>query len=463
MTPAHRILLLLVAFLMAAPAALGDVIQLKDGSRVEGDLKRTPDGWSIHTADGKTRNIPADAVTSVELAPAAGPSSPQNATLALTSLRRSVEALSDLKQIIDRYQRFIDTTKDPQAQADAKADLAVWTQRKAENRVKYGSRWVSPDEIAGMVLQSSMLAEQARELMRQTRWAEAEQVLQQALGTDPRNAAALYLRGVLLFRQDKLPDARRSFEQVNSINPQHPPTLNNLAVIAWRQNQQPAALALYDQAMQAAGANDYILTNVAEALGTLPKEQQKSPAVAKAAKRFAELDQTLQQQMAQQGLYRWGSRWLDEKKLAELREAEKAIRTKLEDMQAEFEQSKVRIAQIDGQIASNERIMVDLQARSVFRDKDGNVYATQPPQSYYDLATANDQLRAEQSTLKTKLTTLQEQAARLQQQVPVPKFTGIQQIVGVEGMPGGIDPPSTAPATAPTSNQPSIEVLPPNS
>jgi Flp pilus assembly protein TadD len=462
MTPPHRILLLLLAVLLAAPA-LGDVILLKDGSRVEGDLKRTPEGWSIHTADGKTRNFAADAVKSVELAPASGPSSPQNATLALTSLRRSVEALSDLKQIIDRYQRFIDTAKDPQVQADAKADLAVWMQRKAENQVKYGSRWISPDEVAGMVLQSSMLADQARELMRQTRWADAEQVLQQALGTDPHNAAALYLRGVLLYRQDKLPDARRSFEQVNSINPQHPPTLNNLAVIAWRQNQQPAALAFYDQAMQAAGVNDYILTNVAEALGTMPREQQKSPAVAKAAKRFAELDQTLQQQMAQQGLYRWGSRWLDEKKLAELRAAEKEIRTKLEDMQADFEQSKVRIAQIDGQIASNERIMADLQARSFYRDKDGRTYALQPPQSYYDLATANDQLRAEQAQLNAKLTTLQEQAARLQQQVPVPKFTGIQQIVGVEGMPGGIDPPSTAPATAPGANQPSIEVLPPNS
>jgi Flp pilus assembly protein TadD len=463
-----RNLLLFVILLMTVPV-WADVILLKDGRRLEGDLKRTGEGWTISTPDGKSQFFAADAVKSVELVPGRGNGDASTAGAALASLRRSVEALSDINQIIDRYQRLIDSAKDPKVMADARSDLAVWQERKKNNFVKYGARWVSPDDISAMVLQSSMLADQARELMRQTRWVDAEQVLQQALSTDPRNAAALYLRGVLLFRQDKLADARRCFEQVNQMVPQHPPTLNNLAVIAWKQNQPAGALNFYDQAMQAGGVNDYILTNVAEALGTMPKEQQRGPSVAKAVKRFGELDQVLQQQMQQQGMYRWGSRWVDEKKLNELRDAEKEIRQKLEDMQADFEQSKVRIAQIDGQVASNERIMVDLQARSVYRGRDGQLYYAQPPASYYDLAKANDDLRAEQTNLTNKLTTLQEQAARLQQQVPVPRFSGIQQIVGVEGMPGGMDPPPAAapapvgaPATAPSTTQSTIEVLPPS-
>ncbi len=445
----HRLPLLFV--LLLASGAVADQIVLKDGTRLSGDVKRNADGWTITMADGAVRTVAPDSVKSIELG--AAPKGAQQAAEGLASLRRSVEALSDINQIIDRYQRFIESSKDAKVAADAQADLEMWRQRRDKGLVKHGSKWVAPEEVAALAAKATALAEEARDLIRQNRNKEAEPVLQQALDIDPANPSALYLRGVMLYRQDKFPDARKAFEAVNSALPGHAPTLNNLGVVLGRQNQQPAALNYFDQAMQAQPVNKYILNNVAEALGTIPEEQRKGAAIAKCLHRFAEQDLILQQQMAQQGLYRWGGTWVDQKKLDELKAAEKEVRDKIEAMQAEFDQTKAKISQIDQQVADNERMMEEMRARSVYSyvDKDGQRQITYLPlpQAYYDTQRQNQRLRSEQDSLKAKLSGMQKQAERVRQQVPIPQFTGIQQIVGVEGMPGPQDvlPPATAPAT----------------
>src|SRR6187399_319161 len=85
---------LLVMLMALSPAALpADSITLKDGTQVEGDLKRNPDGsgWTITTSDGKVRSIAADAVKSVQLGSSSASGS--SAAEGLASLRRSVDAV----------------------------------------------------------------------------------------------------------------------------------------------------------------------------------------------------------------------------------------------------------------------------------------------------------------------------------------------------------------------------------
>lgn len=439
----------LIALLGVCAAARADSITLKDGSRVDGDLKRNGDGsgWIITTADGKSRTIPGDSVKSVELGIASQPAGGVQSAEALASLRRSVEAISDLNQIIDRYQRFINSAKDPAIIADATNDLKLWQARKAQGLVKYGSNWVTPQEVAGIRERALSLAERAREAIRAGVIRDADQLIQQALAVDPSNPAANYLKGVLLFRQDKIADARKAFDAANAAFPNHPPTLNNLAVILWRQNQQAGALTFYDQAMLASGANEYILNNVAEALGTIPEDQRKAAPIARALRRFSDLDQTLQQQNAIQGRFRWGGSWIDQKQLDQLKAAEKEVRTKLESMQKDFDAAKARITEIDREIAYNDEQMNELRLRTRMRDANGN-YITYPlPQIYYDLDRRNTLLRAEQNRMRAQMASLQDDVAKVQQGVPVPKFTGVQQIVGVEGMPLSVPVlPTTTPA-----------------
>jgi Flp pilus assembly protein TadD len=467
-----RSLLFLLIVISLAAIGWADTLVLRDGTRLVGDVKKTDAGYEITGADGKVTKVSASQVQSIELGAGTGASGGSatgagagattnmssdaaSALAALKSLRRSVEALPEINQILERYQRFIDNTKDSKIVEEARKDLAMWKERQSRGMVKHGSKWMTAEQAAEMIAKANATAQEARELLRAGKQTEADAAIGTALDQDPTNPAALFLRGIVLYRADKLIDARKAFETVNTQVDKHAPTLNNLAVIHGRQKQPGPALNLYDQAMQAAPVNKFILDNVADALGTMPENDRKGAQYQRVARRFAEQDQLLQKQMAPQGWYRWGSQWVDQKALDQLKEAEKAVRAKMAAMQSDFDQSKARIAQIDQEVAQNTRQMDDLRSRSLYYDPITKRTVTYPlPQAYYDLQNKNQSLRQEQSALNAKLNTLKEQASHIQQELPTPRFTGIQQIVGVEGMPMGTPPSasddaSTQPATMP--------------
>lgn len=441
-----RILCLLIG-LGIWSSVLGDVIIRRDGTRLEGSIKKIESGWQVTSADGKVTQVPASDVKSIELGSRAPAT--QAASADLASLRRSVEALNDLGQIIERYERFIGITKDPTIVEEAKKDLAAWQDRQARGLVKQGGNWVTPEEADKLREGALGLAENAREMLRLGRIGEAESAIQQALAADPANPAALYLRGVMLYRADKLVDSRKAFESSNAGVPSHAPILNNLAVILWRQNAQGGALNFYDQAMQAQPVNKFILDNVAEALGTMPEDMRKGQATQRVVRRFTEQDTILQKQLAPQGWYRWGSTWVDQKQLDELKAAEKEINDKVAKLDEEYKNNERRLVEIDERIASNERAMWDLESRSVWRDRDGKIHRYPLPSYYYDLKRENENLRIEQQSIQRRFGELREAARRTRQQLPAPRFTGVMQIVGVEGTPL-LAPPAAPPATAPS-------------
>src|SRR5439155_24697894 len=146
----------------------------------------------------------------------------------LASLRRSVESLTDIPQIIQRYQRFIDQNKATPAAAEAQQDLKQWEDRRDRGMIKVGGNWVSPEEAGRLLGQVGQIVEQARAALQTNDLNAAQQLTSQALELDPQNAAALYLSGVLNYRQDKTQAAKKAFDQVNAQLPNHPATLNNL-------------------------------------------------------------------------------------------------------------------------------------------------------------------------------------------------------------------------------------------
>src|SRR4051794_30926873 len=112
---------ILLAILFLASSTLADVIHLSDGSTLTGEIKRATNGWYITTADGKTKLVTNDEVKSIELAPRGNPK--EVSASRLISLRHSSEAVSDIKVIIDRYEKFIEQNKGMPVEADAAKDL----------------------------------------------------------------------------------------------------------------------------------------------------------------------------------------------------------------------------------------------------------------------------------------------------------------------------------------------------
>src|SRR6185437_4912129 len=118
-------LVVLLGLALAAPA-FGDIIHLKDGSTLEGELQRTRDGWTVTDANGKTTDVAATDVKSIELKKAA---SHESAEQQLESLRRSVVTLDDIHLILKHYQDFLKQNAGSPAAAEAQKDVATWQDR----------------------------------------------------------------------------------------------------------------------------------------------------------------------------------------------------------------------------------------------------------------------------------------------------------------------------------------------
>jgi Flp pilus assembly protein TadD len=447
--------LAILGCLVISISASADVVSLKDGSKLEGDVKKTDGGYVVTAADGTVTRVETSKVQSIRLGKTDAPDPKLAGNDRLASLRRSVESLSDLKQIIERYRSFIEMNKGAPAAADAQKDLAMWQDRLDRGLVKVSGKWITQDERAELISNAVEVVAQARDFLKANRLREAEPLLQQAVELDPKNAAAWYLSGVLYYRQDKIPQARRAFESANAAFPGDPATLNNLGVVLWRQNQFPGALNFYDQAMLALPANKEILNNVAEALASKKEDVKRNAIAAKVTKRFAEQDAQLQAMMAQYGWYRWGSSWVDQSQMDRLKQAEQEIKDKLAALQKQFDSTKVKISENQRKIGENERFMQDIESRSYNVDSSGKPYRVPYPESYYNVQRDNEQLVQENKALESSLAQMQQTAKRVQQQLPTPKYTGVQHLIDVEGMPrtDGSPPETTQPA-APVSRSP---------
>src|SRR2546430_3561227 len=104
----HAVLIGALALIASAPAR-GDVLYLKVGTKIEGDVKRRDDGWVV-LSGGKTTKVLADQVESIELTPTTQ-AAPKIAAERLASLGCLLETISDAREDVHRYQRFIGQTK----------------------------------------------------------------------------------------------------------------------------------------------------------------------------------------------------------------------------------------------------------------------------------------------------------------------------------------------------------------
>lgn len=439
-------LLVMVLAAVATPAVWADVVVLKDGSRIEGEVKKNPAGYVITLPGGQIRFLGPDEVKGLEAAPTTLPTSETAAKAKLASLRRSVEALDNPARIIERYQKFIEQNAGSVIETEARQDLASWQERQKQGLIKFNNRWVTAAQKASLQEKAIRDADGIRKLLKQARLAEAETAINQTLAEDPQNATALYLRGLLQFRKEQIPAARKSFEQVNTLAPKHAPTLNNLAAVLARQNQNATALSFYDQAMTASPKNKDILNNVAELLYNMPDEQRQTQIAQKVLKKFDQQDTALAKELAPQGLHRWGATWVNSDQLEQLKQAEQDAQAKLDAMAGEFDAVKVRITNIDREIEENNKAMARLSTMNYVRLPNGTVQQSALPASYYDCQESNRRLGIERTDQMDKLARLREQAKAVNRDLPVPKFTGMQKLMDENSAP--IIAPSTAtPAT----------------
>lgn len=440
--------------LLAGSAGFADVVHLNDGSTVEGTIKRARDGYVVTDAAGKTTLIPDADVKSVELKKTTTPNAAEDR---LASLRRAVTNLDDIRQIIDRYKSFVAQAKGTPAGKEAEQDLAGWQAKLDKHMVKAGKEWVTSEQFEQFVAASRDAAARALPLLAAGQTKEATAIVDQGLAVTPNSPELLYLKGVLLYRQSQWVASRNAFQAAAAQRPDHGPTHNNVGVILWktRPKEPMPALVEFDKAMLALPQNQVILDNVAEVLHALPDAFRKNDVTKRAVDHFNAQDAALQRQMAQQGLFRWGSKWIDQQEYAGIQAQEKEVKDKLGAMQKEFDANNARLVQIERAIQDDQVLLNTMQQQSFMTDpRTGNAVQLPLPQRYYDVQRDQGQLESERALKQRQQVDLQREVTTQQQRLPQPRYGGLTKAFDVEGYPGAKSAPGTptngVPATAPS-------------
>jgi tetratricopeptide (TPR) repeat protein len=436
-----------VVSVVASGVASADTVRLKDGTQLEGSVRRAADGGWVVTAGGNSTAVAADQVDSIDLSPAA----PASAMVRLGSLRRATDNSDDPRDAVIQYQRFIEHSRDPAATAEAKKDLDVWHDRVARGATRVAGKWVRPDEKAKLIEQASVSTDLARQYLKQNRTLEAAPLLAGALAVDPQNVTAQYLTGLLAYDQDKLPAARKAFEAVAAAFPNHGPTLTNLAVVQWRQKQYAAAMANFDLAMQAAPVDRPVLDDVATALQQWPAGLVKPPVVTRAEIRFHDQDAKLADRLAPMGLHRVGATWVDIRDGQQVVARQLQAEAQLDSLAGEFDRAVNRIKQIDQSAAATADQMHRIEAQTLIVDPQTGVQVQLPlPPVYGNLARDLQRMSRDRGAEVGRLDVIKRQAQVIQSGRLELQGVGALRLIGPEGTP--FKPP--VPQAAPPATRP---------
>ena len=440
---------IILIVLMTVACASAGVLVTTDGDRLEGEIKRVKDGWQVTPPDGKSVVVPITRVASIELS---NPNPNSRAMEGLASLRRSVEHSDDIKKIIERYKRFIDFSKDDATTVAAQQDLLIWQERLDENRVKLGKQWITPKQKQEMLALTLARVDEVRALIKARDFKKALAVTDALLEVDAQNVSGLYLSGVIRARQGNTPDAKKNFLAVAAQIADHAPTQLNLAVIQAKQKQWGPACAAMEQALASAPNVQVLIDTAAELLAMLPEDQQKTTVAQKLTRQFVEQDAALQKVMATKQMYRWGATWVDKLTRERLAAAEAELKTKLDAMQKEFDDTQARVQRIDIDTQETTRALRELETRSVARAADGTLVRIPYPAAYYDLQRDLTRMRGDRIEAVARLDTLRESARRARSDLPIPQYTGVLNMIEEDGVPVVMPAPQNVSPDAPTTS-----------
>ena len=95
--------------------------------------------------------------------------------------------------------------------------------------------------------------------------------------------------------------------------------------------------------------------------------------------------------------------------------------------------------------------MTQIESQSFMRDTKGNMYQVPYPATYYTMQNDNEKLTADRAQQVADIQAKIEEGRKVQQSLPVPQYTGVMRLIGVEGTPFPAAVLSTAPSTAPAT------------
>lgn len=421
-------------------ALSADVVVLKDGTELSGQIRRTTGGYDVVLDNGGNQFVPDADVRTLRM----GPSS-TDADVQLTNLRRSVEPVDDLALIVQRYQQFIERVGAGPVAEKATQELSQWEQYLQEGRVRFNGKWVTPQAQRALATENLEAVNDIRELIKSGKRADALVKVQERLQENAQDVSAHYLLGLLQYRGGDVAGARRSFEQATELAPDHAPTANNLAVVLVRQNQVPRAVLVLGNALRDAPDTKSLLDNAAELIELVPVDERETTVYATLRQRFDQQDAVLAARLGGQGWFRSGAKWIDADTHAAREAQRKEVMEKIDALEADYNVTSQRIAGVEANIARAQISLADMRANSLRRLDDGRIIQLPLPDVYYEIEREVQADERDRVTLSNRLGVLQQEALQVRAELPTPLYSGELELIGADGVPVTLPLPEAEP------------------
>lgn len=443
---------------MAGPA-LADIIELKDGRKFDGSMRRDGEMIVITGEDGKTTTVGASAVAKVTLQSNTPPA--QLAVAEWTRVSVLLAKASTLDAVIDLHKKFLEKYPDQPVSADVRKSLAQYQSLVGKDVVKYRGQWLTKDMIRDQERAWETEAATALERYKAGKLSDARQAATDALSGDPNNPIALALAGLASYRLNEVPKAKAFFTKLVSVDPGSVLAENNLGVIAFQQKQQPEGLIHYTKAIQAKPDNRLVLDNAADAMGSYLGSKDID-AYRNLARQYGQAEAAMEADMAKRGLYRFGSTWLPKEQKEKYGADRQQILTAMAQLDAKYATAKQTIDQLDLQIkeanTEYERATIDLANMNISSIGTQGGYVPNYEATRAVLSNNIDMLARKKADLQARrdqasqaLQPFFAEATRLKAalaELPEVAYTGVQRIMELQDVD---DPPPPAPLKINTS------------
>ncbi|HEY4330490.1 MAG TPA: tetratricopeptide repeat protein, partial [Phycisphaerae bacterium] len=236
--------------------------------------------------------------------------------------------------------------------AEAKSNVDVYTKISESDGVKFRGRWMPRAQVDVTIKQWTEAAKPATDLYKAGRMKDALDAVKAVLDKDSQNPDALTVGGLAAYRAANMVQARTYFTSLAASDPGNVLAENNLGVISTLQKAAAEGLLHYAKALQIAPDNRLVLDNIAEAINSyLAGNGDKNATPYKALLRQAQAAESkLEDVMAKQGFYRWGSTWVTKEQRDKLKANSDGIKEQMMKLDSQYGAIRNSLAGLENQI-----------------------------------------------------------------------------------------------------------------
>jgi hypothetical protein len=440
-------------------AALGDVIELKDGRKFSGKVMTAGTKAVITTDDGG--RVETDVANLASVKQITGMNKEEVAAAEWKRVAAAAKAAPEVREAVVLHERFLRVYGETAMGPAARESLEKYQKMADGGAVKIKGEWITAEAFEQVRKGWEEAAAPAMTFYKVGQMKEALSAATTALVKDPQNQDAMEIAGMAAYRTNNLTLAQRHFRALADGRPGNLLGTHNAAVLYATKKDATNAARLFSRALQVKPTNRLLVDNVCELLHAYPEAEKKLPAYRELGTLYDQAEAKLEGEMLKQKLYRWGATWVKEDQLAKLNGAYEDVQKQMQALDARYQAAQVMLPEVDAQIA---------QAQSEAATLDGRVFALQDITSrtedlyrrrgstYNSYAEERARLLQNLQQARERLATLQQKKIELTGQIKEmearapglkaqlaktePQFTGMYRImeIGEEETPPGLTP-----------------------